>query len=156
MDTNTLLCVIEFLGAALIAVFALVIRNWASIRQSFKIAGETTRANRQQWGSILAGILGANLGYIFLSGAFTLAMCLNDPSTAETFLLPAAAAVYLFCAVPIYLPIGAVCGLLLFRLAKRRDMGSRASFILSLVVSAIIGSIVATPIYLIGLIGAAI
>jgi hypothetical protein len=117
---------------------------------------ETTRANRQQWASILAGILGANLGYIILVGSYSLIMRSEHLTAADTFLVPAAAAVYLFCAVPVYLPVGAICGLLLYRFAKRRDVGSQAGFILSLVISTFIGAIIAIPIYLVGLLGAAI
>lgn len=156
MDTNTLLCIIEILGVILIAFAAVVIRKWASIRQSIQLMGETTRANRQQWASILAGILGANLGYILLAGAYSLLMQSGNPSAAETLLIPAAAAVYLCCAVPIYLPFGAICGLLLYRFTNRRGMGSLAGFTFSLVISVFIGAIIAIPIYLIGLMDAAI
>jgi membrane protease YdiL (CAAX protease family) len=156
MDTNSLLCVIEVLGIILVAIAAAVIRNWASFRQSFETMGETTRATRPQWASILAGVLGANIGYIILVGAYSLHIWLEDPTAAESFLIPASVAVYLFCAIPTYLPVGAICGLILYRYTQRKSMESRVDFIIAIVVSAIIGAIIAIPIYLVGLTGAAL
>ena len=156
MDTNSLLCVIEVLGVILVAIASAVIRNWASFRQSFETMGETTRTTRPQWVSILAGVLGANIGYIILVGAYSLNMWLEAPTAAESFLIPASVAVYLFCAIPTYLPVGVICGLILYRYTQRKSMESRVGFIIALVVSAIIGAIIAIPIYLVGLMGAAL
>jgi len=156
MDSDNLLCAIETLGVILVAVVAAVIRNWASVRQSYETIRGTTLATRPQWESILAGVVGANLGYIVLVGGYSLTLWGKDPTTSETFLIPAAAVVYLFCAIPTYLPVGGICGLLLYRFTQRKAMGSRASFIISLAVSSFLGGIIAVPIYLVGLMGAAL
>lgn len=117
---------------------------------------ETTRATRPQWASMLAGVLGSNLGYLLLVGAYSLITWLKDPDAAEAFLIPASAAVYLFCAIPTYIPVGAIGGLLIYRFTQRRAMGARKSLVMVLVVSAILGAVIAIPIYLLGLMGAAI
>lgn len=156
MDTNSLLCIIEVLGAILFAIAAAVIRNWASIQQSFTAIGETTRNTRPQWFSVLAGVLGSNLGYIILTGTYSLTSWPQDPNTVEAFLFPTIAVVYLFCAIPAYLPIGTICGLLIYRFTQGKGIGSRAGYIIALAVSTILGAIIAIPINLVGLIAAAL
>lgn len=156
MDHNSLLCAIEIIGTILIAIAALVIRKWGTIRQSFETARETTRANRPQWTSILAGILGANLGYILLVGVYSIATWSKDPATSETFWIPAALSVYLLCAFPIYLPVGAICGLLINRRVQRGTIPSRTGTTIILAVSTFLGAIIAIPIYLVGIMAAAV
>jgi len=156
MDNNTLLCVIEVLGTIFIAAALLVVRNWPVIRQNVQKMGEMIRANQPQWTAILTSILGANLGYIILAGAHFLSIQDADSAFVEHFLFPAEAAIYFFCAFPIYVPIGVVCGLLVYRFVHRKGLQSRAGFVLALAISAFVGFIVAVPIYFLGLMGAAL
>ena len=104
------------------------------MRQSYETIRETTLATRPQSESILAVVVGANLGYIVLVGGYSLTMWGKDTTTSETFLIPTAAAVYLFCAIPTYLPVGGICRFLIYRFTQRKAMESRARFIISLAV----------------------
>lgn len=156
MDIYSLQCVIEILGILIIVAAAAVIRNWAAIRRSLGAAGETTLASRPQWAAILTGILGANLGYLLPVGIFTLAWSRENPPNGEAFMIPAAVVAYLCCAVPAYLPIGAVSGLLIYRFTQRKSIGSRAAFILGMGVSSFLGALIAVPLYLVGLLAAAL
>jgi len=156
MDIDSVLCVIEIVGVILVAIAATVIRNWASIRNSYETVKKTTHVTSSQWASILAGLLGANLGYIILAGTYSLTTWLEEPAAAEAFLIPATVAIYVLCAIPTNFPVGVICGLIVYRYTQRSAMESRTSFIITLLVSTLLGAIVAIPIYLLGLMGAAI
>ena len=156
MDTETLLCIIEVLGALLVVAIAALSRHSATLRRSLAAVGQTTRATRPQWASILAGVVGANLGYVILVGAFILVMQGENPADASNFLIPAAAAAYLMCGFPAYIPLGAVCGLLVYRYAQRKSLAAPTGLVLSLAISSGVGALVAIPVYVVGLIGAAL
>lgn len=149
MTNNSLVCMIEFVGLILIAVLVAGLQFWAKNR-------ETIRSNRPQLVLMLAGILGANLGYILLAGGYFLSIRMDDPALTESFLAPASWMVYLMCAIPLYLPLGVICGLLVDRYARRREMEARAAFFLTLLTALVIGAVLAVPIYLLGIIAAAV
>lgn len=156
MDSGDLTCIIEILGAILLAIAVPIIRNWASIRKSFQTMGKTTRETRPQWRTILTSILGTNLGYIILTGTVALIIHSEDPEGVKAFLIPASVGVSFFCAIPINLLIGSICGLLIYQLSVRRAIDSRASCIMSLTITLILGAMIAIPIYFLGLLVAAI
>lgn len=156
MDTQTLECVIEILGLVLIGVAYALIRNWARIKQSLKTLGETTRATRIQWVSILVSILGGILGYLISVSTYGLITGSENQEYAQSFLGPASVVIFFICAVPIYIPAGVVCGLFIYRFVQRKTLGIRANILLSLVISVVVGAIIAIPIYILGLIVAAV
>ena len=156
MDTNSLLCLIEVIGTLLIAGLAAVIGFWSKNKRDLEQMGETTRANRPQWLSILAAFLGANLGYLLFAGGYFLATRMSAPAFTESFLIPASLVTYFMCAIPIYLPFAAITGLLVHRFTRSRDLSLRAGFLLSLLVSLVIGFVLGIPIFFLSLMAAAV
>lgn len=155
-DLLTLTCIFEIVAAVLIAVISAIARRRSAVRQSIEAAAETTRGTRSTWAAILAAIAGANAGYVILIGSHVAVMSSSDPANASTLWVPAAVAAYVLCAIPAYLALGAVCGLLVDRFAKRNTLSTAAAVALSFMVAAGAGALLAVPIYFVGLMGAAL
>jgi len=117
---------------------------------------EKTRAPRRQWAPILTGVLGANLGYVIAVGTFLLIIRLEFPTDTDPFLKDTAITTFMCCALPTFLPLGAISGLGTYRLAQRKAATSKTGLILALTASTLLGVVIGILIYFLGLMGAAL
>lgn len=157
---NTLIfitCAIEGVAAVIAVVTAKIFRNPQGVRQNIVSAQKTTSATRRQWGAILTGILGANAGYLLLVSSFLLMTKFQSPEKImDAWLVDVAWVSYLCLALPTYLGIGAVTGLMVDRYATKKSLVERAGTVLNLAISTGVGALTAIPIYFLGMMGAAL
>jgi len=155
-DLAIFACVLEVFLILVAVATSAISRRSRRIQLSLEAVAETTRGARSQWSAVLLGIVGANAGYVLLIGSYILATASGDPVQANDFWIPTAIVAYLLCGLPTYLGFGAIIGLLVDRYAKRNWLPSGARLVLLLVVSGGVGALLAVPVFLVGVMGAAL